>query len=63
MGIYMECVFAEVYMFYNKFHLHNFFEFVSTHTLLKSIMDGLSYNACYISASKLIDLGFVLPGC
>lgn len=58
----MECVFTEVCVYSNKFHLHKFFDFVSTHTLLKSLMDGLIYNAYYISASKLIDLGFALPG-
>jgi len=57
----MECVFVEVYVYSNKFHLHNFFEFVST-PLPKSLVDELSYNAYYISASKLIDLGFALSG-
>jgi len=51
-GIYMDCVFAEVYVYSNEFHLHNFFEFVSTHTLLKSLVDGLNYNAYYLSVSK-----------
>jgi len=51
-GIYMECIFAEVYVYSNEFQIHNFFEFVSTGTLLKYLMDGLSYNAYYISVSK-----------
>jgi hypothetical protein len=59
----MECVFVEVYVYFNKFQIHKFFESVSTYTLLKSLMDGLSYNAYYISASKPTDLGFALSDC